>query len=375
MKIAAISSAWVPSVAANSIQVMKVCSALAELGHTVQLFTPETAAKTGWEELEVHYGLRTQFEITWLRENRAFKRYDFALHALNAARSFGAEIIYTWLYQAAALACWKGYPTLLEMHETPTGKLGPQLFRYCMRSNGKKRILPTTRAIVAMLEQVAGVKFAEEEVVVCPNGVELHRYENLPPAAEARQLLGLPQGLTVGFTGHFYAGRGVDLMMGLAEQFPGVRFLWAGGRAEDVERTWEQVHERGLHNVTLTGFVENQRLPLYQAAADILLMPYGKAIAGSSGGNIVQVINPMKMFEYLAAGRAILSADLPILHEVLNERNAVFAPPEDAEAWKAALAALIASEPRRAALGEQARRDAAQYTWLERERRALQGFV
>ena len=32
----------------------------------------------------------------------------------------------------------------------------------------------------------------------------------------------------------------------------------------------------------------------------------------------------MKMFEYMAAGRAIVSSDLPVIREVLNERNAVF---------------------------------------------------
>jgi glycosyltransferase involved in cell wall biosynthesis len=82
----------------------------------------------------------------------------------------------------------------------------------------------------------------------------------------------------------------------------------------------------------------------------------------------------MKVFEYLAAGRPILSSDLPVLREVLTESNAVLLPPEDVEAWDRALQALVADSSRRAALGAQARRDAERFTTLERARKALEGL-
>jgi glycosyltransferase involved in cell wall biosynthesis len=93
-------------------------------------------------------------------------------------------------------------------------------------------------------------------------------------------------------------------------------------------------------NVTMTGFVENSRLPLYQAASEILVMPYGREVAASSGQDISEVINPMKMFEYMAAGRAIISADLPAIREVLDDSRAVFCPVGDAAAWRRAILAL-----------------------------------
>jgi glycosyltransferase involved in cell wall biosynthesis len=124
----------------------------------------------------------------------------------------------------------------------------------------------------------------------------------------------------------------------------------------------------------MTGFVENSRLPLYQAAADVLLMPYGRSISASSGQDIAEVINPMKMFDYMAAGRAILSADLPVIHEVLNEGNAVFCEPGDVNSWERKLGELLSDKPRRRALGAQARMDVGGYTWAARAKRALEGF-
>jgi hypothetical protein len=52
------------------------------------------------------------------------KRLDFIVHAQRAAKKFGAELIYTWLPQSAALGAWMGYPVVLEMHADNSGKLG-----------------------------------------------------------------------------------------------------------------------------------------------------------------------------------------------------------------------------------------------------------
>jgi glycosyltransferase involved in cell wall biosynthesis len=143
--------------------------------------------------------------------------------------------------------------------------------------------------------------------------------ENLPSPVEARRQLNLKEGLTVGFTGHIYPGRGADLLFELAKQMPNVNFLWVGGTPELVDFWRGKLTEAGMTNVTMTGFVKHERIPLYQAAADVLLMPYSRSIEASSGQDIAEVINPMKMFEYMASGRGIVSADLPSIREVLRE--------------------------------------------------------
>ncbi len=117
----------------------------------------------------------------------------------------------------------------------------------------------------------------------------------------------------------------------MAECLPEVTFLLVGGDPEDVGRL--QAQAKGLKNVILTGFIPNVDLPLYQAACDVLLMPYQRQVAASSGGDIARYLSPMKLFEYLACGRAILCSDLPVLHEVLNPENAVLLPPDDTQAW------------------------------------------
>ncbi|HAV79018.1 MAG TPA: hypothetical protein DCX53_16835, partial [Anaerolineae bacterium] len=142
-----------------------------------------------------------------------------------------------------------------------------------------------------------------------------------------------------------------------------------GGKPDDVE-AWKR--RASSDNVTFTGFIPNQILPLYQSAADVLLMPYGRSIMGSSGtADSASVASPMKMFEYMAAGRAIITADLPVIREVLNEKNAVFCEPDDVEGWRLGIEGLLADEPRRLTLGKQALQDVGGYTWLARAEKIL----
>lgn len=374
MRIALITNSRIPSLTANSIQAMKVCQALAQLGHDIRLFAPRETEPAEWDSLLTHYGLRTTFDIEWLPSLRALKRYDFTLYSILAARRFKADLVYTWLLNPAVLALWLGWPVVLEIHAEVTGRLGPWLMRRFWRSPTPKRMLVTTQALREAIERVAGMSLPEEAVQVAPNGVDPAQYESLPDAAEARRRLGLAEKPTLGFTGHIYPGRGADLLFALAGRMPEIQFLWVGGTPQEVAYWRARLAEAGASNVTMTGFVENSRLPLYQAAADVLLMPYGRSITASSGQDIAEVINPMKMFDYMAAGRAILSADLPVLREVLNEGKAVFCEPGNVDAWERAARALLADEARRRALGAQARQDAAGYTWLARAKRALEGF-
>jgi glycosyltransferase involved in cell wall biosynthesis len=374
MKIALITNSRIPSLTANSIQAMKVAQALIQLGHEIKMFAPKETDIINYELLITHYGLRLAPDLELLPSIKRFKRLDFILHARRAAKKFGADLIYTWLPQAAVLGLWSGYPVVLEMHADNSGMLGAWWMRQFWKAKGRRVLTVTTSALRKALARSTGLPFEDEAVILAPNGVELERYENLPCPSEARRHLNLPEGLTVGFTGHIYPGRGADLLFELAKQMPAVNFLWVGGAPESVGFWRGKLNEARMTNVTMTGFVQHERIPLYQAAADVLLMPYSRSVAASSGQDIAEVINPMKMFEYMAAGRAIVSADLPSIREVLNEGNAALCEPGEVGDWRVEIEELLADKSRRLAVGRQARRDVERFTWVKREESILNGI-
>jgi glycosyltransferase involved in cell wall biosynthesis len=376
MKVACISASRVPSTTANSIQLMKACQAISQLGHDVFLYLPEHKNLLKNIDLSSFYGLKNNFKIEYLPSQQSLKRYDFAFLALRKARQIKAEISYVWFLQAGIFSLLAKLPVIMELHGPPEGKFGPMLFRLFKLLPGKKRLLPITQALATQLHERFQINPDDPRIIqVSPNGVDLERFSNLKEPKATRLQLGLPEALTVGYTGHLYSGRGMNLLTELAQCFPRINFLWVGGKQEDVNVWRERLLGENIKNIRLTGFVENSQLPLYQAAADILLMPYERMISGSSGGNSVSYASPMKMFEYMASKRAIISSDLPVIREVLNPSNAMLCPPEDIAAWSDALGTLIYDEDKRKELAEQAWHDIQGYSWLERARKALQGFL
>jgi glycosyltransferase involved in cell wall biosynthesis len=373
MKIACISPSLIPSTTANSIQAVKACHALASLGHTVRVFTPGDGI-VSWEDLSDMYELTVPFDITRVKSAPYLKRYDFIWESLRETQTWQADLVYTWLPQCAWLAGKRGIPSVLEMHDRLTGKLGPWFFNRYLNTKPKKRILIITRTLQKVLERQTDRAFDPAIVQIAPNGVDLERYENLPDAPAARSRLGLPEKFTAVYTGHFYAGRGMDLLFQLAGKMPEVSFVWVGGKPEDVSNWQKKVESAGIRNVTLTGFVPKMQLPLYQAAGNVLLMPYETAITGSSGGNSAEICSPMKMFDYLATGRVILSSELPVLHEVLHTDNAIFCPPGNVDSWSRAIQSVREDHIFAETLSVKAKQDAAQYTWQNRARQALKGM-
>ncbi len=353
MKIVAITNSLIPSSTANSIQVMKVCDAMQQAGDTLCVWAPGKR-QVEFAGLKPQYGLVSDFEVRWLPSVRRLKRYDFTLSTLRAARRWGAQLVYTWLPQVAVGALAIGIPAVLEVHDRATGRFGLFWMKRFLQAGGKKQLVVVSAALKRALEEQTGMQIPDSEVVIAPNGVDLARYQGLPSAADARKQLQLPDKLTLGYTGHFYAGRGVDLLFSLARAFPECLHLWIGGRDEELVPLRARLEAEKLPQVTLTGFIPNERLAHYQAASDILLMPYERAIAGSSGGNSVDICSPMKMFEYLAAGRAIVSSDLPVIHEVLDDSCAIFCEPEDPQGWEAAAHRLLTDKQLRLRLSERA---------------------
>ena len=203
MKIVCISASQIPSNAANSIQSMKAVHALAQLGHAVTLIAPtaDGPAPVGkdWEALSHYYGLSTAFEIEWLPSPA---RRLFFLAAVRRARRLKPDLLYVWPLQSAVLGLLHGMPTILEMHDLPSGRLGPFYYSYFRDQGGRKRITVITRALKSALDKRYGDVLPTEDVILSPNGVELERFANLPKPIIARRHLGLVEAPTVTCTGH-----------------------------------------------------------------------------------------------------------------------------------------------------------------------------
>ncbi len=178
----------------------------------------------------------------------------------------------------------------------------------------------------------------------------------------------------IGYVGHLYPGRGIEIIAELARYLKDCQFDMVGGTEQDIDYWQKTMSET---NLVFHGFVPPAILPDFFQNMDVLLMPYQRQVQVASGKtDTSRWMSPMKLFEYMAAGKAIISSDLPVLREVLtHERNALLVAPEDVEGWVTAVNRLIADPDLRLRLGQTARQDLlANYTWEARARKVLDGL-
>lgn len=371
---------------ANGLQTMATCRALAARGHDVTLVTrPDTARQPrnpfAFYGLPPAPGLR--FEVVPAASNAHAHRVRFLLSALEYVRRHQNAIIYTrdlglaaFLLQipsserprlayeshgiapvmAAEIPKLLGKPGL-EPSERKLRRLDRREARVWKRA---PTYITITRALADDLTARYG---SRERVDVVPDGAS--PVEPCPDRAGGSRPV-------AAYAGHLYPWKGVDVFVRALARTPEVDGLIVGGHPEepDLGRVQAILHMRGLADrVRITGLLPPADVAAQLCEADILVLP------NTPSATSERYTSPLKLFEYLMLGRAIVASDLPSIREILTDgRNARLVPAGDADALAAALAELAASPDTAAALGAGARAIAPDYTWDARAERLEQAF-
>ena len=105
----------------------------------------------------------------------------------------------------------------------------------------------------------------------------------------------------------------------------------------------------------------------YFLASDVLVMPYSSGVMIRDGTEAGEFTSPLKLFEYMAAGKPVVATGVPSVLEILRPgENSVITPPDDEEEFVRVLGLVLADSELRARISEGARSDAAEYTWEKR---------
>ncbi|MBU1219131.1 glycosyltransferase [Myxococcota bacterium] len=204
-----------------------------------------------------------------------------------------------------------------------------------------------------------------EKVKALHNGYDPEEFKPEMTRAEARRLLGLDEDkYLVVYTGHMTAIKGIEILVDIAEQVPEVDFLLVGGPTEeDVKRVRDIAASKGLKNVNIQGWVNPHKVPPYLYAADILVIPPTSKPLRIHRRTVL----PIKLFNYLAAGRVILSPELPDTSELLQHGVNSWRIEPDDPAIAAEAIRMIKEDPILAGeLAQRAKEDSRKYTWYQR---------
>lgn len=370
MELVYVADCILPSRHAHAVQIVKMCRAFAKNGHDVSLLVPDRdGVDTDADDVYEFYGVEPCFEVLRLpRPNLSSAGTFLAAYRIGreAARR-DPDLVYGRSLLACYFAAASGAQTVWEAHQPVDrhrfGRVQTLFFKHLL---GR----PEFRGVVVISDPLRAhftdaYPLDDAEVVVAHDGAD-----PVDETVEPAPLSGAGGGLQVGYVGHLYRGRGIELLLELGERLPEHDFHVVGGDPEDVDR-WRD--RRGdLDNVTFYGFVPPKELDPYRLAFDVQVAPYQRNLETGSGTNTVEWMSPLKVFEYMAAGRAIVASDLAAIRDILTDRRtALLCDPEEVGEWAATLERLEDDELREG-LGRRARAEFLDnYTWRERARRIL----
>jgi len=196
----------------------------------------------------------------------------------------------------------------------------------------------------------------EGKVYVIPNGAEIHPPQDQHSLRVKRAELHLDRQPIVMFVGSFNTWHGIDILVDAFKSVvlsePRARLLLVGD-GETHPAIEKLVQQSGLADqVTSVGRIAHQEVPLFLELADVVVAPYPRFSVPFWG-------SPLKIFEYMAAGKAIVASRVGQIAQVLKHREtALLVEPGDGQAMAAAILQLLASTELRNALGRAARRTA-----------------
>jgi len=381
VRIAYCTTTRLPTENAKGFQIAKVTQAFRSLGHEVEIFAPYRRNKID-QSFAAYYGLKSSVPLHQMgavngmagiapgfygKKMAAFL-FSRVLNMVLKKRKKEFDVIYTRSPELLPKIAESGIPVILELHRLPG--FGKRLFLKSIRACRLISTL-TTQMRQGLIDM--GVK--DIPVIVEGNGVDLHDFEALPDPADTKLSLSIPKEASL----IIYAGQLES--KGRAQGIPeltaafeillkrGLEFraVIAGGPEDVRQRFLGEMRESLVPKVTMLGQLSHLKVPTLLIAGDVLVYTAPK----TARTYFIRDTSPLKIFEYMAACRPIVCADLPPLHDALDESMAYFFEPGNSESLADAIRNVLDDPETAKKKALLARAHVEQFTWEKRMERIL----
>ena len=355
----------------QSVHLEEMVAAFREAGHTVLVVGPPSYEQNDFGGESQHLArLRRLLPASLLELAELAYNVPCYLRLRRAARDFRPDLVYErynlyYLAGSFLARLWR-LPLYLEVNSPLADeriRFGNLRLRTLARATERHVWQAADRifAVTAVLkERIRREGVPAEQISVVQNGINPERFADLPirPARADR--------VTIGFVGFVRAWHGLDALIAAMASHAGTPRLDLVIIGDGPARASLEAQAAALgigDRVRFTGVVDRAEVPAHVAGFDIALQP-----------SAVEYASPLKAFDYMAAGRAIVAPDQPNIREILEaDRTALLFPPGDAGVMWQAIVRLAENPELRARLGDAARQEilARDYTWPANARRIV----
>lgn len=366
MRLIYIANIRLPTEKAHGIQIMEMCAAFADQGIEVNLVIPRRNNHITEDPFDYH-DIRRIFSIRKLPciDLVHFGKIGFLLETF----SFAISATFFYLFRKDAI-----YYTRDELVALFLRTIGKEVVweGHTGQNNFMTRMLIRLRLPMVVITEALKKLYITLgndplKIMVASDGADINRFNIKITQEEARKMLKLPlDKKIVLYKGHLYEWKGAHTFARAATYLKekGIICVFIGGTEKDIEAFKNEFGEE--ENIFILGNKPRRETPVYQKAADILVIP------NSAKDDVSKLYtSPMKLFGYMASGVPIIASDLPSLREILNDSLVYFFRPDDATSLAEVVIKALNNYPEAKKKGDATLDLAGNYSWQKRAQNIL----
>lgn len=339
----------IPNTSAYTQHVLKICDAFAYRNKITLLVFSK---KTSFKQLKKNYLLKNNFKIKKIflsSQNTFFSRVKLAFYTKKISSKY--NLIITRSPITSLVLSSFGVNNILEVHH-PLYGLTKIIYEILNLFNLNKH----TKFI--LLHKSLKKKFPNRnKKIILDDSVDVEDFKF------KRKIL---QKYEFTYTGSLYDGKGIEIIIYLANKFPEKQF-YIFGNTKTLSNKYKNIIKK-KKNIILKGYFQYNKLPLILKQSKYLLMPYlNKVRVNSKKIEVSKYMSPLKLFDYLASGSIIIASDLKVYTHILkHKKNCFLASPNHYVEWKKMISMIIKNKSKYKSLKKNALFTAEKYTWKKR---------
>jgi glycosyltransferase involved in cell wall biosynthesis len=307
-----------PSKNAYSIHVLKMCDNIKGLKYNLNLIIPSCNAK--FTHIKKDYNLKNRFRIISIFKRKNYinflDRIIFSLWAAIIVKKNSPCFVITRSLLSSFFFSLLKKEHYLEIHGNIYGLTNFLLTK--LNYINSKYIIK----IIFITKNLAKYyKINKKKYIILPDGFERRDFKY--PYKKINKISKFI------YTGSFASGKGTDTIIKLAHLIPDKLFYLYGDKSY---KNFNNIPS----NVKIFSYVKYKYIPKILNTADALLMPYKNKVFYNKAlsDDIGNFHSPLKMFEYLASGKILISSNRKVLKEILkNKVNCLIVKNNNINGW------------------------------------------
>ena len=365
MKISYLSQSSLPSTAANSVHVMKMCQAMTRAGHEVTLYAFREEGE--WTTIFDLYDIKTSFPIiSWRVSSIPGRSIILAgltfCHVLFVSRP-RPDLLYARGLFSLFFCSFLKIPFIYEAHTAPRTRIHKVIEKYLFSKVSFEKLVCISQAL-SDYYLCDKNNLCVDNTIVAHDGADLIQKLDLSTNLIQK---GDRRNTQIGYAGSLHEGKGIDLIVQIAARLAECNFHIIGGTKCQIDKL--NLSDDMPSNIYFYGHVPHAEVIGYLSTMNILLAPYQKNVFGAAGNmDIANWMSPLKIFEYMSVEKPIVCSRLSVLNEILiSDYNCIMCEADNLNGWEEAIRRLISNSDFSAKLANQAKNDLAKhYTWDKR---------